>query len=83
MSRPGRWGSLPLQASQTRRRRTCSAGTCHASAPPPEAVSRKEDVMPGKQVKDWDKYHALREQGMSKEQAAKIANSDKKKGAKK
>jgi len=31
--------------------------------------------MPGKQVKDWDKYHALRREGMSKERAAKIANS--------
>lgn len=37
--------------------------------------------MPGKQVKDWDKYHALREDGASKEKAAKIANS-KKKGSK-
>jgi hypothetical protein len=32
--------------------------------------------MPGPQIKDWDKYHALRRKGMSKEQAAKIANSD-------
>jgi hypothetical protein len=31
--------------------------------------------MPGKQVKDWDKYHALREKGMSKEDAAKTANA--------
>ena len=31
--------------------------------------------MPGKSVKDWDKYHALRREGMSKERAAKIANS--------
>jgi hypothetical protein len=37
--------------------------------------------MPGKQVKDWSVYHAVREQGASKEKAAKIANS-KKKGAK-
>lgn len=35
--------------------------------------------MPGPQVKDWDKYHALREKGYSKEKAAKIANSGKKK----
>jgi hypothetical protein len=41
--------------------------------------------MPGKQVKDWDKYHALLKQGYSKEEAAKIANSSpgKKKGGKK
>jgi hypothetical protein len=38
--------------------------------------------MPGKQVKDWPKYHALREEGASKEKAAKIANSQKKKGSK-
>ena len=31
--------------------------------------------MPGKQVKDWDKYHALREDGASKEKAAKITNA--------
>jgi hypothetical protein len=31
--------------------------------------------MPGPQVKDWDLYHKLREQGKSKEEAAKIANS--------
>lgn len=31
--------------------------------------------MPGPQIKDWDKYHALRRQGMSKEKAARIANS--------
>ena len=38
--------------------------------------------MPGKQVKNWDKYHALREEGKSKELAAKITNatSGKKKG---
>lgn len=35
--------------------------------------------MPGKQVKDWDKYHALRRQGMSKESAARIANDQAKK----
>ena len=41
--------------------------------------------MPGKQVKNWAKYHALREEGMSKEQAAKTVNAAekaKKKGAK-
>lgn len=36
--------------------------------------------MPGKQVKDWDRYHALRRrQGMSKQRAAMIANGLKKK----
>ena len=35
--------------------------------------------MPGKQVKDWDKYHALRKQGKSKESAARIANAKPKK----
>jgi hypothetical protein len=38
---------------------------------------RKEFPMPGKSVKDWDKYHALRRKGMSKTRAAKIANSGK------
>jgi hypothetical protein len=38
--------------------------------------------MPGKQVKRWDVYHAVREEGASKEKAAKIANSTKKKGGK-
>jgi hypothetical protein len=44
-----------------------------------------EEAMPGKQVKDWDKYHALREDGKSKESAARITNatSGKKKGKKK
>lgn len=32
--------------------------------------------MPGKTVKNWPQYHALREQGMSKEQAAKTVNAD-------
>lgn len=36
--------------------------------------------MPGKQVKNWKKYEALREKGYSKAQAARIANS---KGGKK
>lgn len=35
--------------------------------------------MPGKQVKNWKQYEALRDKGMSKERAAKIANSKKKK----
>lgn len=34
--------------------------------------------MPGKQVKNWDKYHALRRKGMSKKKAAKITNAGKK-----
>lgn len=41
--------------------------------------------MPGKQVKNWRKYHALRGKGMSKTRAAKITNArpGKKKGKKK
>ena len=31
--------------------------------------------MPGKQVKNWRKYHALRKKGASKTKAAKIVNS--------
>jgi hypothetical protein len=31
--------------------------------------------MPGKEIKRWDVYHALRRKGMSKTKAAKIANS--------
>lgn len=31
--------------------------------------------MPGKQVKNWSKYHALRRKGMSKTRAAKITNA--------
>jgi hypothetical protein len=31
--------------------------------------------MPGKQVKNWPKYEALRKKGHSKESAARIANS--------
>lgn len=40
--------------------------------------------MPGKQVKNWKQYHALRRQGKSKESAARIANaaSKRKKGKK-
>lgn len=30
--------------------------------------------MPGKQVKNWKKYHALRRKGFSKTSAAKITN---------
>lgn len=33
--------------------------------------------MPDNRIKDEDQYEALREQGMSKEKAARIANSDK------
>ena len=33
--------------------------------------------MPGKRVKDWGKYHALRREGKSKQSAAKIANAEK------
>jgi hypothetical protein len=36
--------------------------------------------VPGKQVKNWDQYEALRKKGASKEKAARIANSSKKKG---
>lgn len=35
--------------------------------------------MPGKSVKNWPKYEALRKEGYSKEVAAKIANSGGKK----
>jgi hypothetical protein len=33
--------------------------------------------MPGKQVKDWDQYHAIRRENpeMSKESAARIVNA--------
>jgi len=33
--------------------------------------------MPGKQVKDWPKYEALRKKGYSKASAAKITNAKK------
>jgi len=39
--------------------------------------------MPGKKVKRWDIYHALRRKGSSKKKAAKIANSKGKKKRKK
>lgn len=35
--------------------------------------------MPGKQVKNWKMYEALREKGMSKEKAARITNAKAKK----
>jgi hypothetical protein len=38
--------------------------------------------MPGKEVKNWPKYEALREKGYSKESAAKITNAGEKKGKK-
>ena len=31
--------------------------------------------MPGKQVCNWDQYHALRRKGMSKESAARTTNA--------
>lgn len=34
--------------------------------------------MPGKQVKNWKMYEALRRKGKSKKSAAKIANSKRK-----
>jgi hypothetical protein len=37
--------------------------------------------MPGKQVKNWKMYHALRRKGKSKKSAARITNA--KKGRKK
>jgi hypothetical protein len=39
--------------------------------------------MPGKQVKNWKQYHALRKKGKSKTSAAKITNASKRKGKKK
>jgi len=35
--------------------------------------------MPGKQVKNWSQYHALRRAGKSKESAARITNAAAKK----
>lgn len=32
-------------------------------------------MMPGKQIKNWKQYHALRQKGMSKTRAAKITNA--------
>jgi len=39
--------------------------------------------MPRSQIKDEKQYQALRDQGMSKEKAARIANSNRKKTGKK
>lgn len=39
--------------------------------------------MPGKQVKSWKQYHALRKKGVSKESAARITNAAAKKKSKK
>ncbi len=39
--------------------------------------------MPNPRIKDEEQYKALRDQGMSKEKAARIANSSKKKTGKK
>ena len=39
--------------------------------------------MPRSQIKDEKQYEALRDQGMSKEKAARIANSNRKKTGKK
>jgi len=39
--------------------------------------------MPGNQVKDWEKYEALRKKGLSKESAARITNSQASKRKKK
>ena len=36
--------------------------------------------MPGKQVKNWGQYHALRRQGKSKKSAARITNASHKRG---
>ena len=35
--------------------------------------------MPGKRVKNWPQYHALRRKGHSKRSAARIANSRRRK----
>ena len=35
----------------------------------------KEAAVPGKEVKNWDQYHALRKEGKSKESAARITNA--------
>lgn len=37
--------------------------------------------MPGKQVKDWNQYEALRREGYSKQSAARITNSQAKRSA--
>lgn len=38
--------------------------------------------MPSPQIKDEEQYESLRDEGMSKEKAARIANSDRKQTAK-
>ena len=37
--------------------------------------------MPGKEVKNWKQYEALRQKGMSKESSARITNASAKKGS--
>jgi hypothetical protein len=49
----------------------------------PSLDDTKGDKMPGKKVKNWDQYHALRKQGKSKTSAAKITNAASKKKKKK
>ena len=39
----------------------------------------KGEFMPGNQVKDWTMYEALRKEGFSKTEAARITNSNVKK----
>lgn len=39
--------------------------------------------MPGKEVKNWAQYEALRDKGYSKESAARITNASAAKGKKK
>ena len=38
--------------------------------------------MPSNQIKDEEQYESLRDEGMSKEKAARIANTDREKAAK-
>jgi hypothetical protein len=38
-------------------------------------TQQRRKRMPGKQVKNWKQYHALREKGHSKESAARIVNA--------
>lgn len=38
--------------------------------------------MPGRQVKNWEKYHKLRKKGMSKSKAARITNAQAKRSRK-
>ena len=39
-------------------------------------VEMEDDQMPTPQIKDEEQYEALRDEGMSKEKAARIANTD-------